>query len=80
MKQVVLLAFPLAALGIALAAEPQVREVTFAKADAAGKLTTVAQVPTIEGARNGVIADDGSVTLASGKAGALVVVPLPAGF
>src|SRR5439155_13586647 len=30
----VLLAFPLAALGIALAAEPQVREVTIAKADA----------------------------------------------
>ena len=50
---------------------------TIARADAAGNLTTVAQVPTQNGARNGVVARDGTVYLAHGggvKLPALVVV------
>jgi len=49
---------------------------TIARADNAGKLTTVAQVPTQNGARNGVVARDGTVYLAHGggvKLPALVV-------
>ena len=34
---------------------------TIARADKAGRLTLVAQVPTHEGARNGVVAKDGTV-------------------
>jgi DNA-binding beta-propeller fold protein YncE len=55
-------------------------KVTFAKVDAAGKLTSVAQLTTADGARNGVIADDGRVFLAHTKGSELLVVPLPAGF
>jgi DNA-binding beta-propeller fold protein YncE len=50
---------------------------TIARADGAGKLSVVAQVPTHEGARNGVVAKDGTVFLAHGggvKLPALVVV------
>jgi hypothetical protein len=50
---------------------------TIARADNAGKLTTVAQVPTQNGARNGVVTKDGTVYLAHGggvKLPALVVV------
>src|SRR5262249_57517687 len=41
-------------------------KLTIARADAAGKLTTVAQVPTQNGARNGVVAKDGTIYLAHG--------------
>jgi len=50
---------------------------TIARADSAGKLTTVAQVSTQNGARNGVVTKDGTVYLAHGggvKLPALVVV------
>ncbi len=50
---------------------------TIARADSAGKLTIVAQVPTQNGARNGVVTKDGTVYLAHGggvKLPALVVV------
>ena len=50
---------------------------TIARADAAGTLTTVAQVPTQNGARNGVVTKDGTVYLAHGggvKLPGLVVV------
>jgi hypothetical protein len=50
---------------------------TIARADNAGKLTTVAQIPTQNGARNGVVTKDGTVYLAHGggvKLPALVVV------
>lgn len=50
---------------------------TIARADASGKLTMVAQVPTQNGARNGVVTNDGTVYLAHGggvKLPALVVV------
>jgi DNA-binding beta-propeller fold protein YncE len=50
---------------------------TIARADNAGKLTKVAQVPTQNGARNGVVATGGTVYLAHGggvKLPALVVV------
>jgi len=50
---------------------------TIARADNAGKLTPVAQVPTHNGARNGVVTKDGTVYLAHGggvKLPALVVV------
>ena len=50
---------------------------TIARADDAGKLTTVAQVPTQNGARNGVVTKDGTVYLAHGggvKLPALVLV------
>jgi DNA-binding beta-propeller fold protein YncE len=50
---------------------------TIARADNGGKLTTVAQVPTQNGARNSVVAKDGTVYLAHGggvKLPALVVV------
>ena len=52
-------------------------KLTIARADDAGKLTTVVQVPTQNGARNGVVAKDGVVYLAHGggvKLPALVVV------
>jgi hypothetical protein len=52
-------------------------KLTIARADPTGKLTTVAQVPTQNGARNGVVVKDGTVYLAhSGgvKLPALVVV------
>jgi DNA-binding beta-propeller fold protein YncE len=52
---------------------------TIARADAAGKLTLVAQVPTHEGARNGVVARNGAVYLAHSSlgqlAGLIVVSP-----
>jgi DNA-binding beta-propeller fold protein YncE len=50
---------------------------TIARADASGKLTTVAQVPTQNGARNGVVTKGGIVYLAHGggvRLPALVVV------
>jgi len=52
-------------------------KLTIARADSAGKLTTVAQVPTQNGARNGVVTKDGTIYLAHGggvKLPALVVV------
>ena len=52
-------------------------KLTIARADQAGTLTTVAQVPTQNGARNGVVAKDGTIYLAHGggvKLPALVVV------
>jgi DNA-binding beta-propeller fold protein YncE len=52
-------------------------KLTIARADSAGKLTTVAQVPTQSGARNGVVTKNGTVYLAHGggvKLPALVVV------
>ena len=52
-------------------------KLTLARADASGKLTTVAQVPTQNGARNGVVTKGGIVYLAHGggvKLPALVVV------
>ena len=52
-------------------------KLTIVRADNAGKLTTIAQVPTQNGARNGVVAKDGTVYLAHGggvKLPALVVV------
>jgi len=52
-------------------------KLTIARADAAGKLTTVAQVATQNGARNGVVTKDGTIYLAHGgdvKLPALVVV------
>jgi DNA-binding beta-propeller fold protein YncE len=52
-------------------------KLTIARADSAGKLTTVVQVPTQNGARNGVVTKDGTIYLAHGggvKLPALVVV------
>ena len=52
---------------------------TIARVDAAGKLSLVAQVPTHEGARNGVVTKDGTVYLAHSQrgqlAGLIVVSP-----
>jgi len=54
---------------------------TIARVDAAGKLTLVAQVPTREGARNGVVTKTGRVYLAHARPGELsgliVVSPAP---
>ena len=54
-------------------------KLTVARVDAAGKLTIVAQVPTHEGARNGVVTQDGVVYLAHSQlgelAGLIVVSP-----
>jgi DNA-binding beta-propeller fold protein YncE len=44
---------------------------TIARVDAAGKLSLVAQVPTHEGARNGVVTKDGAVYLAHSQLGQL---------
>src|SRR5215831_9174141 len=41
-------------------------KLTIARVDTAGKLTTVAQVPTQNGARNGVVTKDGTIYLAHG--------------
>jgi hypothetical protein len=52
-------------------------KLTIVRADTAGTLTTIAQVPTQNGARNGVVTKDGTVYLAHGggvKLPALVVV------
>jgi hypothetical protein len=52
-------------------------KLTIARADSAGKLTTVAQVMTQNGARNAAVTKDGTVYLAHGggvKLPALVVV------
>src|SRR5262249_47116381 len=52
-------------------------KLTILRADAAGRLTTIAQVATQNGARNGVVTRDGTVYLAHGggvKLPALVVV------
>lgn len=52
---------------------------TIARADSRGKLTLIAQVPTHEGARNGVVTKTGVVYLAHARpgelAGLIVVVP-----
>jgi DNA-binding beta-propeller fold protein YncE len=54
-------------------------QLTVARVDEAGKLTLVAQVPTHEGARNGVVTNDGTVYLAHSQlgqlAGLIVVSP-----
>jgi hypothetical protein len=52
---------------------------TVARVDAAGKLSLLAQVPTHEGARNGVVTKDGDIYLAHSQrgqlAGLIVVSP-----
>jgi DNA-binding beta-propeller fold protein YncE len=54
-------------------------QLTVARVDAAGKLSLIAQVPTHEGARNGVVTKDGTVYLAHSQrgqlAGLIVVSP-----
>jgi DNA-binding beta-propeller fold protein YncE len=46
-------------------------KLTVARVDAAGKLSLIAQVPTHEGARNGVVTKDGTVYLAHSQLGQL---------
>jgi DNA-binding beta-propeller fold protein YncE len=48
-------------------------KLTVARVEEGGKLTVVAQVPTKEGARNGVVTNDGDVYLAASAASELVV-------
>jgi DNA-binding beta-propeller fold protein YncE len=54
-------------------------QLTVARVDSAGKLSLIAQVPTHEGARNGVVTQDGTVYLAHSQrgqlAGLIVVSP-----
>lgn len=54
-------------------------KLTVARVDAAGKLRLIAQVPTHEGARNGVVTKEGVVYLAHSQlgelAGLIVVSP-----
>jgi DNA-binding beta-propeller fold protein YncE len=54
---------------------------TVARVDAAGKLSVIAQVPTHEGARNGVVTKDGTVYLAHSQLGQLagLIVAAPSG-
>ena len=54
---------------------------TVARVDAGGKLSLIAQVPTHEGARNGVVTKDGTVYLAHSSLGQLpgLIVASPAG-
>jgi len=54
---------------------------TVARVDAAGKLSLIAQVPTHEGARNGVVTKDGTVYLAHSQFGQLpgLIVVSPTG-
>jgi DNA-binding beta-propeller fold protein YncE len=54
---------------------------TVARVDSAGKLSLIAQVPTHQGARNGVVTKDGSVYLAHSSLGQLpgLIVASPAG-
>jgi hypothetical protein len=47
------------------------KQLTVARVDATGKLSAVAVVPTHEGARNGVVAKDGTVYLAHSQLGQL---------
>jgi DNA-binding beta-propeller fold protein YncE len=46
-------------------------QLTVARVDAAGKLSVIAQVPTHEGARNGVVTRNGTVYLAHSQLGQL---------
>ena len=46
-------------------------QLTVARVDASGKLTMIAQVPTHEGARNGVVTKEGTVYLAHSQRGQL---------
>lgn len=46
-------------------------KLTVARVDAAGKLSVVAQVPTHEGARNGVVTEDGVIYMAHSQLGEL---------
>lgn len=46
-------------------------QLTVARVDAAGKLTIIAKVPTHEGARNGVVAKNGTLYLAHSQVGEL---------
>src|SRR5205823_8628549 len=54
---------------------------TVARVDAGGKLSLIAQVPTHEGARNGVVTKDGTVYLAHSQRGQLpgLIVASPIG-
>lgn len=54
---------------------------TVARVDDAGKLSLIAQVPTHEGARNGVVTKDGTVYLAHSQLGQLagLIVAAPSG-
>jgi len=54
---------------------------TIARVDAGGKLSLIAQVPTHEGARNGVVTKDGTVYLAHSSLGQLpgLIVASPTG-
>ncbi len=58
---------------------PKDAKLTVARVDADGKLSVIAQVPTHEGARNGVVTHDGVVYLAHSQlgrlAGLIVVSP-----
>jgi len=56
-------------------------QLTVARVDAAGKLTIIAQVPTHEGARNGVVAKNGTLYLAHSQVGQLagLIVVSPQG-
>ena len=45
------------------------------KLGADGSLTAAATIPTVKGARNAVIADDGTMFVCDGHAGAILVVP-----
>jgi hypothetical protein len=56
-------------------------QLTVARVDATGKLSLFAQVPTHEGARNGVVSNDGTVYLAHSQLGQLagLIVASPSG-
>ena len=56
-------------------------KLTVASVDASGKLTLIAQVPTHQGARNGVVTKDGTVYLAHSSLGQLpgLIVASPTG-
>ncbi|MGA7617177.1 MAG: hypothetical protein WBX15_18585 [Thermoanaerobaculia bacterium] len=59
------------------AAAGRAGKLMIARDDAKGELTLVASVPTRTGARNGVVTDDGTVYVAHGGAGEMVVVSPP---
>lgn len=62
---------------VVVAAAGGAARVVFATLEPDGKLTELASVPTAKGARNGVVAGNGTAFLAVGPSASILVVPAP---
>ena len=60
-----------------VAAAGRAQKLVILSLEDSGKLTQLADVPTAKGARNAVVANDGTTYVADGPAGAILAVPWP---